>query len=146
MTTTPLDPITVSVTVNASLARAWEAFTTPQDITQWNFASADWCCPRSEVDLREGGRFSSRMEARDGSMGFDFGGLYTHVQPHSELRFVMGEQLGQGREVSVRFQAQGGQVLVTETFTPETTHSLEQQRAGWQSILEQYRRHVEATA
>jgi uncharacterized protein YndB with AHSA1/START domain len=145
MNPTP-DTLTVAVTVNSTLERAWQAFTTPQDITQWNFASADWCCPASQVDLREGGRFSARMEARDGSMGFNFSGLYTHVDPCRELRFVLGEQLGAGREVVVQFQAQGDAVLVSETFTPENVYSLEQQRAGWQSILEQYKRHVEAKA
>jgi uncharacterized protein YndB with AHSA1/START domain len=137
---TRLPPITVSVTVQAAPELAWKAFTTPASITEWNFASPDWHCPRAESDLREGGAFSYRMEARDGSFGFDFGGTFLTVSPPMELRYALGPD----REVVVEFTPEGRQTRVSQSFTPEATHSLEQQRAGWQSILDNYRKHVEA--
>jgi uncharacterized protein YndB with AHSA1/START domain len=137
-----LDPITVSVSVQASPKRAWEMFTDPASVTEWNFASPDWHCPRARSELREGGTFCYRMEARDGSFGFDFEGTFLEFSPPTRLRYSLGES----REALVRFVEQGGRTLVTQSFTPEPTHSLEQQRSGWQSILENYRQHVEAAA
>lgn len=136
------EPITVSVSVRASPRRAWEMFTDPSSVTEWNFASPDWHCPRAENELREGGKFRYRMEARDGSFGFDFEGTFLELSPPTRLRYSLGEN----REVVVQFTGQGERTLVTESFTPEPTHSLEQQRSGWQSILENYKRHVEAAA
>lgn len=137
-----LHPITVSVVVQASPERAWEAFTNPTSVTEWNFAGADWHCPRAQNELREGGAFCYRMEARDGSMGFDFEGTFLELSPPTQLRYSFGED----REVLVRFAPEGNRTLVSQSFTPETTHSLEQQRAGWQAILENYRKYVEASA
>ena len=137
-----LDPITVSVSVQASPRRAWEMFTDPASVTEWNFASPDWHCPHAESELREGGKFRYRMEARDGSFGFDFEGTFLEFSPPTRLRYSLGEN----REVVVRFVDQGERILVTESFTPEPAHSLEQQRSGWQSILENYKQHVEAAA
>jgi uncharacterized protein YndB with AHSA1/START domain len=131
-------PITVSVEVPCSPERAWLAFTAPQSITAWNAASPDWHCPNAVNDLRPGGRFSYRMEARDGSMGFDFEGTFTEVTPHEQLRF----NLGPDREVLVEFTPRGDHTEVRQTFTPESTHPLEMQRAGWQSIMDSYARHV----
>ena len=139
---TALDPITVSVSVQASPERAWEMFTDPTSVTEWNFASPDWHCPHARSELREGGTFCYRMEARDGSFGFDFEGTFLEVSPPTRLRYSLGED----REVVVQFTRKGRRTVVTQSFTPEPTHSREQQRSGWQSILENYKKHVEAVA
>lgn len=131
--------ITVEAKLAAPIETVWAAWTTPADICQWNAASDDWHTPRAEVDLRVGGRYCSRMEARDGSMGFDFAGTYTRIEP---LRLIESE-FG-GRQLRVEFIAQDGGVLVRETFDAEETHSIEQQRKGWQAILDRFVRHVES--
>lgn len=133
-------PIRVETEVRATLDAVWSAWNTPADIERWNSASPDWHTPRAEVDLREGGRFSSRMEARDGSAGFDFTGTYTCVVPHARIEYAMED----GRKVAVAFIDNGdGTVTVREAFDPEGTHTREQQRAGWQAILDNFKRHVE---
>ena len=132
--------ITVRTDVNAPVERVWSAWTTPHDITQWNAASDDWCCPSAEIELEEGGRFSYRMEAKDGSMGFDFAGTFRRVQPMEALEY----ELEDGRPVEVVFVQDGGVVQVRQTFEAESTHAAEQQRAGWQAILNRFARHVEA--
>lgn len=137
-----IQPVTVAVTVQASPEQAWNAFTSPASITAWNFASPDWHCPRAQNELREGGAFSYRMEARDGSFGFDLEGTFLDLSPHTQLRYSLGEN----REVVVTFRQDGEQTRVTQSFTPEATHSLEQQREGWQSILDNYRAHVDGVA
>lgn len=131
--------ITVETFVNASPARVWAAWTTPEDIRAWNAASDDWHTVASAVDLRPGGRFSSRMEARDGSMGFDFAGTYLRV----ELERVIEADLD-GRRLLVEFVPEAGGTQVRETFDAEETHEVEAQRAGWQAILDRFARHVEA--
>lgn len=131
--------ITIETRVAAPVAAVWKAWTTPEDIVQWNTASDDWHTPRASVDLRVGGVFSSRMEARDGSMGFDFEGTYTEVVPQQRLVASFG-----GRELRVEFIEEAGVVTVRETFDAEETHSIDQQRAGWQAILDRFARHVEA--
>lgn len=108
----------------------------------WNFASPDWHCPAARNDLRPGGEFCYRMEAKDGSMGFDYEGTFIEVTPHSRLRLALGPD----REVLVEFTATDQGTKVSQTFTPETTFSLEQQRAGWQSIMDNYRQHVSSAA
>lgn len=133
--------ITVATTVQAPVAAVWQAYTTPADIVQWNAASADWHTTAATVDLREGGAFCSRMEAKDGSMGFDFEGTYTRIVPQERLEYAFGERTAQ-----VTFAPADGGVRVEVTFEAETTHSPEQQREGWQAILENFRRHVEAGA
>jgi uncharacterized protein YndB with AHSA1/START domain len=138
---TALPPVTVAVSVQASPERAWKAFTSPTSVTEWNFASTDWYCPRAQNDLREGGTFCYRMEARDGSFGFDFEGRFLELSPPARLRYSLGED----REVVVQFTQEGERTLVSQSFTPESIHSLEQQRVGWQSILENYKKHVETT-
>jgi uncharacterized protein YndB with AHSA1/START domain len=135
-------PVTVVVVVHASAERAWEAFTNPTSILQWNFASADWHCPQAQNDLRDGGAFSYRMEARDGSFGFDFEGAFLEVTPPTRLRYSLGPE----REVLVEFAPEGEQTRVSQTFTPEATHPVEQQRAGWQAILDNFKAHVESAA
>jgi uncharacterized protein YndB with AHSA1/START domain len=132
--------ITVETLVRAPIARVWQAWTTPADITQWNAASDDWHTPRASVDLREGGTFSSRMEARDGSMGFDFAGTYTRIDAPHLIEAAFGD-----RTLRVEFVPGAEGVTVRETFDAESTHPVEQQRQGWQAILDRFARHVEAT-
>lgn len=134
--------ITIEKLLKADLAKVWSAWNTPADIKQWNAASDDWHTTDSTVDLRESGTFTARMEAKDGSFGFDFGGVYTRVVPNEAIEFRMGD----GREVAVQFAELPAGVLVTETFDAETQNSPEMQRAGWQSILDNFGRHVEARA
>lgn len=136
------EKITVEVVVDAPPQAAWDGFTKPESIVKWNFADPSWHCPRAENDVRVGGALKARMEAKDGSMGFDFEARYTEVAPPRKLAYVMGEEEGR-REVVVIFKDEGGKTHVTETFDAESTFSLEQQRSGWQSILDNYKRHVE---
>jgi uncharacterized protein YndB with AHSA1/START domain len=131
--------ITVESAINAPLPNVWDAFNTPADIKQWNAASDDWHTTHSTVDLREGGQFLSRMEAKDGSSGFDFGGTYTRVVPQQLVEYRMGD----GREVKVEFAKQGNGTHVKTVFDAETQNSPEMQRAGWQAILDNFKRHVE---
>ncbi|MDQ8036804.1 MAG: SRPBCC family protein [Pedobacter sp.] len=131
--------ITVQTTINASPEKVWSAWTTPEDVNQWNAASDDWHNPRSRNDLREGGRFSYRMEAKDGSMGFDFEGTYTRVLPGKLIEYVMDDERG----VAVSFEAGADGVTVTESFDAENENSAEMQRQGWQAILDRFRAHVE---
>ena len=130
--------ITIETVVKAELNRVWEAWSNPQDIKQWNAASDDWHTTQSTVDLREGGRFSSRMEAKDGSEGFDFEGIYTRVVPRKLIEYRMGD----GRAVQVEFKPDAGGVLVRETFEAETENAPEVQRQGWQAILDKFAQHV----
>ena len=118
----------------------WRAYTSPEDIVQWNAASDDWHTPRARVDLRVGGAFSSRMEARDGSFGFDFEGVYTAVEPQRRLEYAFGD-----RTARVDFTQLPEGVTVTVTFDAEETYSIEQQQGGWQAILDRFRRHVESS-
>jgi uncharacterized protein YndB with AHSA1/START domain len=131
--------ITVEAVVKAPIEDVWNAWTNPDDIRQWNAASADWHTTRATVDLREGGLFSSRMEAKDGSMGFDFAGTYTKIVKHKRIESSFGD-----RTMQVEFSEGPDGVIVTETFDAESTHSLEQQRQGWKAILDSFARHVEA--
>jgi uncharacterized protein YndB with AHSA1/START domain len=141
MTTSPPVPpkITVETTVAAPLDKVWAAYTTPDDIKQWNAASADWHTTSATVDLRVGGTFSSRMEAKNGSFGFDFAGTYTKVEPHALIEYAFGD-----RRAQVVFADTPNGVRVQVTFDAESTHSLDQQRAGWQAILSNFTQYVEA--
>ena len=132
--------ITVETLVNAPVPTVWKAWNDPEDIKQWNAASDDWHTTASSVDLREGGRFSARMEAKDGSFGFDFEGTYTRVVPRKLIEYAMSD----GRTVKVEFDEGKGGVLVRETFDAETENPPEMQRQGWQAILDNFARHVEA--
>ena len=131
--------ITVEALVNAPIAEVWSAYTTPEDINQWNTASEDWHTTKSTVDLRAGGQFSSRMEARDGSFGFDFAGTYTNIVPYRLIEYTFGDRAG-----VVEFMPATNGVTVRVTFDAETTHSEEQQRQGWQAILNNFAKHVAA--
>ena len=131
--------ITVETVVDAELRDVWNTWNNPDDIVQWNSPSNDWHTTRSAVDLREGGKFSARMEAKDGSAGFEFEGVYTRVVPNKIIDFKMSD----GREVNVEFYDREDGVVVRETFDAETENSTEMQRAGWQAILNNFGRHVE---
>ncbi len=131
--------ITIETNVAAPIDAVWRAYTTPDDIKQWNAASDDWHTTAATVDLREGGAFSSRMEAKDGSMGFDFAGTYTKIVKHKLIEYSFGDRTAQ-----VVFEEGPRGVRVRVTFDSEQTHSIEQQREGWQSILNNFARHVEA--
>ena len=134
--------ITIEATVDAPIEAVWAAWTTPADIMQWNAASDDWHCPSAQNDLRPGGSFSWRMEARDGSMGFDFDGTYTEVEEHVRIAYSLGDDRG----VTIDFLPGPDGVTVRETFEAEDQHTGEQQRQGWQAILERFRWHVESRA
>lgn len=139
MPNTDLSPITVSVLVNAPVARAWAVFTEPEHIVAWNFASPDWCCPRAANDLRVGGQFSNRMEAKDGTFGFDMAGTYDVVEPHRHIGFTFGD-----RRADVVFVEEGAMTRVSETFVPEGEFPRELQQNGWQAILDNFRRRAES--
>ena len=131
--------ITVETTVPVSPELAWAYWTEPKHIVEWNQASADWHTPRAENDLRVGGKFSSRMESRDGKYGFDFGGVYDAVEPHH----LLASTLGDGRKVRVTFESVASGTRIVETFEAEGENSVELQRQGWQAIMDSYKRYVE---
>ena len=131
--------IAVEATVKAPIASVWKAYTSPDDIVQWNAASDDWHTTKATVDLRPGGTFCSRMEAKDGSFGFDFAGTYTRVVPNNLIEYSFG-----GRTATVQFDEGPDGVSVRVSFDSEETHSIEQQRDGWQAILNRFKQHAEA--
>lgn len=131
--------ITVETFVKAPIEKVWSAYTTPEDIKQWNAASDDWHTTSSSVDLRDGGAFSSRTEAKDGSFGFDFAGTYARIMPHQSIEYSFGDRTG-----LVEFLPGENGVTVRSSFDAESTHSVDMQRQGWQAILDNFARHVEA--
>ena len=132
--------ISIETLVDAPIDRVWTAWNDPRAIEQWNAASPDWHTPRASVNLREGGKFCARMEARDGSAGFDFEGSYTRIEPQRLIEYEMSD----GRKVRVEFiPAAASGVTVRETFDAEDVYGAEQQRQGWQAILDNFARHVE---
>ncbi len=139
METTNKTVITVESTVNAPAEKVWETWTMPEHITRWNSASDDWHSPRAENDVREGGTFNIRMEAKDGSFGFDFGGVYDVVKKQEHIAYTMGD----GRKVDVKFSENGGKTTVTEKFEAEDTNPHELQRGGWQAILDNFKKYTE---
>ncbi|MBL7745295.1 MAG: SRPBCC family protein [Chitinophagaceae bacterium] len=140
MATQEITIITVENTVNAPLAKVWDYWTQPEHITQWNHASDDWHSPWAKNDLRPGGSFSARMEAKDGSFGFDFGGVYDAVILHEYIEYTLGD----GRKVKITFSAGGNITRVTESFEAEGTNPVEMQQRGWQAILDNFKRYTEA--
>lgn len=130
----------IQTTVKSSIEKVWAAWTTPADINQWNAASDDWHNPRSTNDLRVGGKFSYRMQAKDGSMGFDFEGTYTKIVHEELIEYVLED----GRCVSVAFESASKGITVVEKFDAEDSNSAEMQRQGWQSILDRFGSYVEA--
>jgi len=134
--------ITIEAVVNAPVEKVWKLWTTPEDIIKWNTASDDWHTTRSENDLRAGGKFSSRMEAKDGSFGFDFEGVHDEVKPNETIASTMGD----GRRMRVTFTPQGNATKVVETFDAESENSLELQQGGWQAILNSFKKYAEANS
>jgi uncharacterized protein YndB with AHSA1/START domain len=134
-----LEKITIAATVNAPVEKVWEYLNNPDHITKWNHASDDWHSPHAANDLRVGGSFSSRMEAKDGSFGFEFGGIYDAVDKHKHIAYTLGD----GRTVSIHFKVSGEQTEVTEIFEAETTNPVEMQRGGWQAILNNFKKYTE---
>lgn len=132
--------ITIDTTVNAPVEKVWETWTDPKHIMQWNNATEDWHTTRAENDLRVGGKFMARMEAKDGSFGFDFGGTYDEVKPSHLIEYTLAD----GRKVKITFSENGNETKVVETFETETTNPIEVQKSGWQSILDNFKKHTES--
>ena len=132
--------ITVENTINAPVEKVWEYWTKPEHITKWNNASDDWHTPHAENDLRAGGSFVSRMEAKDGSMGFDFGGKYDAVRNNEYIEYTIGD----GRKVKINFLSNGTTTKVVEAFEAENTNSIELQKGGWQAILDNFKKYTES--
>tara|TARA_R110002073_G_scaffold153277_1_gene308265 strand:+ start:533 stop:937 length:405 start_codon:yes stop_codon:yes gene_type:complete len=131
--------ITVETVIQAPKDKVWSAWLTPEDITKWNHASDDWCCPSASVELKTGGKYYARMEAVDGSTGFDFECTFRKIVKPEQLQYEMGD----GREVTVEFIEVDDATKVVEIFDAENVYSIEQQRKGWQSILDNFKKHVE---
>ncbi len=131
--------ISIETTVNAPMERVWSAWITPDDIQKWNFASDDWCCPQATIDFSVGGKFNYRMEAKDGSMGFDFEGTFILISLHHCIQYALDDD----RKVTITFVETQQGTRVVETFEAEDELSGEQQRQGWQCILDNFRKHVE---
>jgi uncharacterized protein YndB with AHSA1/START domain len=140
METTANTVITIEAIVNVPIEKAWEVYTNPKHVTQWNHASDDWHSPSAENDLRPGGTFSYRMEAKDGSFGFDFGGIYDEVKPNELLSYTIGD----GRTVKNVFAKDGDTTKVTVTFEAENVNPIEMQRGGWQAILNNFKKYAES--
>ncbi|MCI3926256.1 SRPBCC family protein [Paenibacillus sp. TRM 82003] len=139
MKTNPSTKITVQAVIQAPAERVWTYWTEPEHITKWNQASETWHAPRAENDLRAGGKFLTRMEAKDGSMGFDFIGTYDVVKPYERIAYTMED----GRTVDITFMNQGDETKVVEVFDAENTHSVDMQQAGWQAILDNFKKYTE---
>ncbi len=132
--------ITVGATIAAGTEKVWDAWTKPEHITKWNFAADDWHCPRAENDLRVGGKYSARMEAKDGSFGFDFEAIYDEVIDRKKITYTMPD----GRQATTDFENLGDTTKVTTTFDAENENDIEMQKGGWQAILNSFKNYVEA--
>ncbi|MGE7687487.1 SRPBCC family protein [Peribacillus simplex] len=133
--------VTAETTIQAPIEKVWKYWTEPDHITKWNNPSDDWHTPFAENDLRPGGKFVSRMEAKDGSAGFDFGGIYDEVKLYEVIAYTMGD----GRKVKITFKEQENEIEVIETFDAETINPIEFQKQGWQAILNNFKKYVEQT-
>ena len=142
METSGKTTITVETTVNAPVQKVWEFWTGPEHIVKWNNASDDWHTPRAENDLRVGGKFLSRMEAKDGSFGFDFGGIYDEVTTNEVIAYTIDD----GRKVKITFSPSGNETRIVETFEAESMNSIELQRTGWQAILDNFKKYAESNS
>lgn len=131
--------ITVQAVIQAPIDSVWQSWITPENIVGWYFASDDWHCPKAENDLKVDGKFLFRMEAKDGSFGFDFEGIYTTVKAHELIEYVLADE----RKISVSFSDLGTETKITETFDAETENPVEMQRDGWQAILNHFKKYVE---
>lgn len=142
MNTTNQVNITIEAIVNAPVETVWNAWTAPEHIVKWNNASEDWHTPIVENDLRTGGKFLSRMEAKDGSFGFDFAGIYDEVKTNEIIAYTLGDD----RKVHISFSGDGDTTKITETFEAENTNPIEMQKGGWQAILDNFKKHAESLA
>lgn len=134
-----VEKVRVEALVDASIDKVWQVWITPEHITQWNFASDDWCCPSASVEARQGGRHTARMEAKDGSFGFDFEGTYEVFEEKDRVALRMGD----GRLAETTFTPEGGSTRVVTEFDAETENDIAMQRDGWQAILNSFKRHAE---
>ena len=141
MKTDNKETITVETTINVPVEKVWKYWTEPEHITKWSFASDDWHAPFAENDLRVGGTFVTRMEAKDGSFGFDFGGVYNELKINELISYTIGD----GRKVTINFISQERETKVIEVFEAEATHSTEQQKEGWQALLDKFKKYSELT-
>ena len=132
--------VKVEATIERPVDRVWELWTKPEHITQWNYASEDWQCPSAENDLRTGGRFTSRIEHKDGSTGFDFSGVYDQVIYHKRIKYTLDD----GRKVNIEFMDQGDRTHLAEIFEAEDTHPIDEQTQGWQAILNTFKYYAES--
>lgn len=131
--------LTVEATINAPIQKVWQYWNTPEHITKWCAASDDWHAPSASNDLHTGGKFTTRMEAKDGSFGFDFGGVYDLVKNHEYIEYTMED----GRKVKIDFSAEGSATKVVESFDAETENPVDMQKAGWQAILNNFKNYTE---
>lgn len=132
--------ITVEVSIHAKLDKVWDYWTNPKHIVNWYNASEDWHAPYADNDLKENGKFKTTMAAKDGSFSFDFEGIYTHIETHQKIEYVLGDQ----RKVAVLFETNNHEVKVTEIFDPEEINPIDMQKAGWLAILTNFKKYVEA--
>jgi len=132
--------ITITASIKAPIKKVWDYWTKPEHITQWNFASEDWQCPKAENELKAGGKYMARMEAKDGSFGFDFEAVYDVVEENKELTYTMGD----GRKATTLFKSKGAETTVTTTFDAETQNPVEMQQQGWQAILNHFKQYTES--
>ncbi len=132
--------ITVQVNIHAPIDKVWKCWNSPQDIIKWNTASEDWHTTHATNDLKVGGKFLSRMEAKDGSMGFDFEGVYESIKTNALLETLLGD----GRRVKIEFTGKGSETQIIETFEAETENSVELQKGGWQAILNNFKKNTES--
>ncbi len=133
------ETITIEILVSSSIERVWDFWTKPEHIIKWNYASEDWYAPRAENDVRIGGKFLSRMEAKDGSFGFDFEGIYDEIKTNEKIAYTLLDD----RKVSISFSPTENGVEITETFEAENENSLELQKQGWQAILNNFKTYAE---
>lgn len=132
--------IKIETTVNAPVEMVWKKWTNPEDIIKWNQASDDWHTTKAENEVITGGKFISRMEAKDGSMGFDFEGVYDNIKINELIEYTLGD----GRKVRVEFIQDKNKTMISESFEAEKTNSVELQRSGWQAILDNFRKYTES--
>ncbi len=139
METATTSSITIEATIKAPIEKVWSFWSEPQHITQWAFASDDWHAPHAENDLEKDGKFKTTMAAKDGSFSFDFGGIYTNVEPNKVIEYILDD----GRTVKITFLGNNNETKVTETFDPENQNPIEMQRGGWQAILNNFKKYTE---
>ncbi|MEO6916721.1 MAG: SRPBCC domain-containing protein [Chitinophagaceae bacterium] len=134
------EKITIETIIPASKSKVWDFYTKPEHITQWNYAADTWKCSEARNDLRDGGTYFARMEAKDGSFGFDFEAIYDEVTDQEKLTYTLSD----GRQSTTTFEDLGGSTKVTTTFDTEGQNDPEMQKAGWQAILDNFKKYVDA--